>query len=109
MGIMVGSMMYCLGEMMCFVPNVGGFIEMGSNYVEPAVGYTMAVSCMMQSCVCIPAEISAIGLLAGYWDKDPNHLAAYIAAGVVAVSLVTFTPVRWYVVPPPSYNTALVC
>lgn len=80
---------------MCFTPNVGAFIEMGANYVDPAVAFCMSWACMMQSCVCIPAEISAIGLLAGYWDKNPDHLGGYIAAGVVAVALVTVIPVRW--------------
>ncbi|BEJ15093.1 hypothetical protein CspHIS471_0408600 [Cutaneotrichosporon sp. HIS471] len=96
MGIMVGCMMYCLGEMMCFKPNVGAYIEMGATYVDPAVAFCMSWACMMQSCVCIPAEISAIGLLAGYWDKNTDHLAGYIAAGVVAVALITVIPVRWY-------------
>lgn len=41
MGLFVGFMMYCLGEMTCYAPNIGGFIEMGNKYVDPAVGFAI--------------------------------------------------------------------
>lgn len=69
---------------------------MGSNYCDPSVGYCMAVSCMLQSCIAIPTEVSAVGLLAGYWDKEHSHLAAYIAAAIVLVGFVNLIGVRWY-------------
>jgi len=27
----------------CYCPNVGGFIEMGSKYVDPALGFAMGL------------------------------------------------------------------
>lgn len=41
MGCLVGMMMYSLGEMTCFAPNIGGFIEMGNRYIDPAYGAMM--------------------------------------------------------------------
>lgn len=34
--------------MSCFAPNVGGFIEMGTKYVDPAFGFMMGKYCRLQ-------------------------------------------------------------
>jgi len=40
-GILVGFMMYSLGEMMVYDPSAGGFIEFASRYIDPAAGFAM--------------------------------------------------------------------
>lgn len=40
-GILVGCMMYCLGEMMVYDPSAAGFIEFARRYIDPAAGFAM--------------------------------------------------------------------
>lgn len=40
-GILVGMMMYSLGEMMIYDPSASGFIEFGARYIDPAFGFAM--------------------------------------------------------------------
>ncbi|KAL1408344.1 hypothetical protein Q8F55_005152 [Vanrija albida] len=79
MGVLVCGMMYSL--MTCFAPNVGGFIEMGTRYVDPAFGF------MMGTGLTFPGELSAIAILISYWDDNKKHAGAYITAFLIATLL----------------------
>lgn len=49
-GLLVGLMMYALGEMMVYDPSASGFIEFAARYIDPAAGFAMGVS-GSRSCV----------------------------------------------------------
>lgn len=46
--------------MMCFEPNVGAYIEMCHNYIDPAAGYLVAFNAMLQGTIAVPTEVSAV-------------------------------------------------
>ncbi|BEI86258.1 hypothetical protein CcaverHIS002_0605450 [Cutaneotrichosporon cavernicola] len=96
MGMAVGCMMYCLGEMMCFAPNVGAYIEMSRVYIGPAEGFAHAVNVMLQVTVGMPSEISAVAVLMTYWDDNKQHMAAYITAAILLLVAANMVGVKWY-------------
>jgi amino acid transporter len=75
--------MYTMGEMTCFAPNIGGFIEMGTKYVDPAFGFMMGINYLLQTGLTFPTELTAISMLTSYWDTNPNHSGAYITAALL--------------------------
>ncbi|KAF3768635.1 hypothetical protein M406DRAFT_273076 [Cryphonectria parasitica EP155] len=95
-GCLVGMMMYCLGEMTVFAPNIGGFIEMGNKYISPEMGFAMGINYVLLTGFTVPTEITAIGLMIGFWDETSSHLAAYIAVFLVVCILTNFLGVKYY-------------
>ncbi|ROW07142.1 hypothetical protein VPNG_07317 [Cytospora leucostoma] len=77
-GCLIGMMMYCLGEMTVFAPNIGGFIEMGNKYLSPEIGFAMGINYILLTGFTVPTEITAIGLMIGFWDDNSSHLPIYI-------------------------------
>ncbi|WOO80864.1 putative amino-acid permease [Vanrija pseudolonga] len=96
MGCLVGMMMYSLGEMTCFAPNIGGFIEMGNRYIDPAYGAMMGLNYIFQVGIGVPAELSALASLVGFWDKSSKHAAAYITAFLLFALFSNVVGVRLY-------------
>ncbi|TXT13412.1 hypothetical protein VHUM_00779 [Vanrija humicola] len=96
MGILVCGMMYSLHRRTCFAPNVGGFIEMGTRYVDPAFGFMMGINYILQTGLTFPGELSAIAILISYWDDNAKHAGAYITAFLIATLLMNIVGVKYY-------------
>ncbi|TCD65856.1 hypothetical protein EIP91_002117 [Steccherinum ochraceum] len=70
----IGTVVYCLcvsvGEMIAFLPNVGGVVGLADLYVDPAVGFSLGWAAWYNWSVTLPAEISAATIVVQFWDKD---------------------------------------
>lgn len=110
-GLLVGCMMYSLGEMMVYDPSkplkldlfatrnltwiifssgAGGFIEFASRYIDPAAGFAMGWQFWFQTAMTAPVEIVAASIVIQYWDHNDDHLAIYVAVlliGMVAINV----------------------
>ncbi|KAJ7777912.1 amino acid permease/ SLC12A domain-containing protein [Mycena maculata] len=89
-GILVGLMMYSLGEMMVWDPSAGGFIEFSARYVDPAMGFAMGWQYWFQVAMSAPVEIVAASIVISFWDTNNDHKAIYITVmllGIIAVNL----------------------
>ncbi|KAF8178091.1 amino acid permease/ SLC12A domain-containing protein [Mycena galopus ATCC 62051] len=89
-GMIVGLMMYSLGEMMVWDPSAGGFIEFSTRYVDPAMGFAMGWQFWFQAVMTTPVEITAASIVISFWDSNENHKAIYITVmllGIIAVNL----------------------
>nr|XP_018262615.1 uncharacterized protein I303_05632 [Kwoniella dejecticola CBS 10117]OBR84773.1 hypothetical protein I303_05632 [Kwoniella dejecticola CBS 10117] len=95
-GLSVGCMMMCLGEMSVFAPNVGGMTDMGNKYVDPAMGFMMGINYILQVGLAIPAEMSAIAVMIGYWDTNTAHVPIYIAVFLVVCIAINIVGVRYF-------------
>ncbi|GMK58104.1 hypothetical protein CspeluHIS016_0501360 [Cutaneotrichosporon spelunceum] len=95
-GTGVGCMMVSLGEMSCFAPSVGGYVEMATKYVDPAMGFMMGINAFLSCAFGIPTELTAIASLFTYWDHNLSHAAAYITAFLVLTVLVNIMGVKYY-------------
>ncbi|KAI0930952.1 hypothetical protein AcW1_007164 [Taiwanofungus camphoratus] len=68
----IGSVVYCLcvsiGEMIAFLPNVGGVVGLADLYVDPALGFSLGWAAWYNWSVTLPAEVTAAALTVGFWD-----------------------------------------
>lgn len=79
-----------------FAPNIGGFIEMGNKYLSPEMGFAMGINYILLTGFTVPTEITAIGLMIGFWDESSSHLGIYIAVFLVVCVATNFLGVKWY-------------
>ncbi|GBE85477.1 Arginine permease CAN1 [Sparassis crispa] len=68
----IGSVVYCLcvsiGEMIAFLPNVGGVVGLADLYVDPALGFSLGWAAWYNWSVTLPAEITAAAVLVSFWE-----------------------------------------
>jgi amino acid transporter len=89
-GLLVGCMMYSLGEMMVYDPSAGGFIEFGARYVDPAFGFAMGWQFWFQTAMTAAVEVVAASIVIQYWDHNDDHLAIYVTillVGMIAINV----------------------
>ncbi|KAI0793105.1 amino acid permease-domain-containing protein [Irpex lacteus] len=97
----IGTVVYCLcvsiGEMIAFLPNVGGVVGLADLFVDPALGFSLGWAAWYNWCVTLPTEISAATILVRLWD--PDHKVPVIALSsifLVAATAVNCFPSRVY-------------
>ncbi|KAF7319344.1 AA-permease domain-containing protein [Mycena chlorophos] len=95
-GLLVGLMMYALGEMMVWDPSAGGFIEFSHRYVDAAQGFAMGWQFWFQAVMTCPTEIVAASIVIEFWDQNANHKAIYIAVMLIGILLVNFAGVKYF-------------
>ncbi|EIN12719.1 hypothetical protein PUNSTDRAFT_111114 [Punctularia strigosozonata HHB-11173 SS5] len=95
-GLLVGAMMYSLGEMMCWDPSAGGFIEFSARYVDPALGFAMGWQYWFQTVMSSPVEIVAASVVIQYWDTNDDHLGIYVAVLLVGVVTINIVGVKYF-------------
>ncbi|KAF7318720.1 hypothetical protein HMN09_00384000 [Mycena chlorophos] len=95
-GVLVGLMMYSLGEMLVWDPSAGGFIEFSTRYVDPALGFTMGWQYWFQTVMAAPVELSAAAIVISFWDSDVNHRAIYITVMLIGIILVNLCGVKYF-------------
>jgi len=101
----IGSVVYCLcvsiGEMIAFLPNVGGVVGLADIYVDPALGFSLGWAAWYNWSVTLPAEITAAALVIGFWIKDSHQITTtlfYTLTGtfLLIVLFVNMFPSRVY-------------
>ncbi|THG96082.1 hypothetical protein EW026_g5681 [Hermanssonia centrifuga] len=84
----VGSVVYCLcvsiGEMIAFLPNVGGIVGLADLYVDPAVGFSLGWAAWYNWSVTLPTEIAAAAVLVGAWDTQ-HHVPAWVFSAIFLI------------------------
>ncbi|KAJ7878073.1 amino acid permease/ SLC12A domain-containing protein [Mycena leptocephala] len=95
-GMLVGLMMYSLGEMMVWDPSAGGFIEFSSRYIDPAMGFAMGWQYWFQVVISAPVEITAASIVVSFWDTNDNHKAIYITVMLIGIILVNLAGVKYF-------------
>ncbi|KAI0747491.1 amino acid permease-domain-containing protein [Fomes fomentarius] len=97
----VGSIVYCLcvsvGEMIAFLPNVGGVVGLADLYVDPALGFSMGWSAWYNWSITLPTEITAATVVLNYWQEQSRlHVAVISAFFLVVATIINCFPARWY-------------
>ncbi|RPD71596.1 hypothetical protein L226DRAFT_171196 [Lentinus tigrinus ALCF2SS1-7] len=99
--IIVGSVVYCLcvsvGEMIAFLPDVGGVVGLADLYVDPALGFSLGWAAWYNWSVTLPTEISAAVIVIGFWDQHHQvPVAAVSMLFLLAAVVVNCFPSRVY-------------
>ncbi|KAF2729598.1 hypothetical protein EJ04DRAFT_555986 [Polyplosphaeria fusca] len=104
----------CMAEMSIFFPVVGGWVRMGSKWVDESYGFMAGwiladiltlttdadfgprpLDFFLYEAVLIPFEISALNLVLTYW-RDDIPVAAVVAGCIVLYAIINLFAVRAY-------------
>ncbi|CAN9181390.1 unnamed protein product [Alternaria alternata] len=96
--IVVGSVLWCVmqsvAELATVIPTAGSFPHFASRFIDPAVGFSLAISYGYCYTISIAAECSASAILVGYWtDMSP---AIVITISLVLILAINLLSVRWF-------------
>ncbi|KAI0088652.1 amino acid permease-domain-containing protein [Irpex rosettiformis] len=87
----IGTVVYCLcvsiGEMIAYLPNVGGVVGLADLFVDPALGFSLGWAAWYNWCVTLPTEISAATILVRLWD--PDHRLPVIVLSTIFLAAAT--------------------
>ncbi|KAI0671245.1 amino acid permease-domain-containing protein [Trametes maxima] len=97
----VGSVVYCLcvsiGEMIAYLPNVGGVVGLADLYVDPALGFSLGWAAWYNWSVTLPAEITAAAVVLGYWETTAQMpVAAVSGCFLIIATVINCFPSRYY-------------
>ncbi|WVR04493.1 hypothetical protein IAU60_001497 [Kwoniella sp. DSM 27419] len=90
--IVVGSILWCvmegLGEMATLIPQAGSFPHFATRFIDPAVGFTLAISYGYCYLVAIASECSAAAIVVSYWtDITPAVVISVSLALIFAINI----------------------
>ena len=92
--IIVGSVLWCVmqsvAELATVIPTAGSFPHFASRFIDPAVGFSLAISYGYCYTISIAAECSASAILVGYWtDMSPAVVITISLALILAINLMS--------------------
>jgi len=91
----LGTVNNCMAEMSIYMPVEGGWISMGTKWVDEAFGFALGWNFFFYEACLIPWEISALNLVLTFWtDKIP--VAAICVACIVLYAIINLFAVKWY-------------
>ncbi|GAA5945966.1 hypothetical protein JCM10213_006207 [Rhodosporidiobolus nylandii] len=96
--IVVGAILWCvmqsISELATLIPTAGSFPHWATRFVDPALGFSLAISYGYCYTIAIASEVSAAAIVVSYWtDLTP---AVVISAGLAAIILINLMPVRFF-------------
>ncbi|WRT64945.1 uncharacterized protein IL334_001885 [Kwoniella shivajii] len=96
--VVVGAVLWCvmegLGEMATLIPQAGTFPHYATRFIDPAVGFTLAISYGYCYTIAIASEVSAAALVVSYWtDITP---AVVITIALVLIFAINIMNVRFF-------------
>ncbi|EKM49844.1 uncharacterized protein PHACADRAFT_214364 [Phanerochaete carnosa HHB-10118-sp] len=98
--LIMGSVVYCLcvsiGEMIAFLPNVGGVVGLADLYVDRALGFSLGWAAWYNWSVTLPAEVTAAVVVAGYWNSGKIPVAGLTAVFLALATIINCFPSQVY-------------
>ncbi|GAA5838134.1 hypothetical protein JCM5353_001508 [Sporobolomyces roseus] len=94
----VGAILWCvmesIGELATLLPMAGTFVNFCNRTIDPAIGFTLAISYGYCYTIAIASECSAAAILVSYWsDITP---AVVITVSLVLIFIINMSSVRFY-------------
>jgi amino acid transporter len=96
--IIVGGVLWCvmqsIAELATLFPTAGSFPHWATRFIDPAVGFSLAISYGYCYTIAIASEVSAAAVIVSYWtDITP---AVVITVGLVLILAINLMSVRFY-------------
>ncbi|KAJ5376583.1 amino acid permease/ SLC12A domain-containing protein, partial [Penicillium cosmopolitanum] len=96
--IIVGSVLWCvmqsIAELATLFPTAGSFPHWATRFIDPAVGFSLAISYGYCFMIAIASETSAAALIVSYWsDITP---AVVITVSLTLILFINLMSVRFY-------------
>jgi len=95
----IGTVVYCLcvsiGEMIAFLPNVGGVVGLADLYVDPALGFSLGWAGWYNWSIALPVEITAAAFVVGFWYPS-HHIPVYLLYILTSIFLCLATAINMF-------------
>ncbi|KAJ5113874.1 hypothetical protein N7456_002408 [Penicillium angulare] len=96
--IIIGAILWCvmqsIAELATLFPTAGSFPHWATRFIDPAVGFSLAISYGYCYTIAIASEVSAAAVIVSYWtDITP---AVVITVGLVLILAINLMSVRFY-------------
>jgi amino acid transporter len=96
--IIVGMVLWCvmqsIAELATLLPTAGSFPHWATRFIDPSVGFSLAISYGYCYTIAIASETSAAAVIVSYWtDITP---AVVITVGLVLILAINLMSVRFY-------------
>ena len=96
--IIVGTVLWCvmqsIAELATLFPVAGTFPHWAARFIDPAVGFSLAISYGYCYCTAVAQEIAAAAIVVSYWtDLTP---AVVISVGLALILTINLMSVRFY-------------
>jgi amino acid transporter len=94
----VYGLVTAIAEIGAYLPVHGGTMSYhGFRYVSRSLGFAMGYLYWYSLGILVPYEITAAGLVIGYWDPNGTvNIAVWISIMMVVIIALNFLPVRFY-------------
>ncbi|SCU92965.1 LADA_0G00606g1_1 [Lachancea dasiensis] len=95
-GLLVYTVMSCLGEMAAFIP-LDGFTSYATRYCDPALGFAVGYSYLFKYFIVTPNQLTAGAMVMQYWvSRDRVNPGVWITIFLVAIILINTVGVRFF-------------
>ncbi|EPE10853.1 general amino acid permease [Ophiostoma piceae UAMH 11346] len=94
-GLVMWAVNECFAEMVTYAPVPSPFIRFGSEWVDSAIGFSMAWNFFLNMAFLVPFEIVAMNIMITYWT-DSVPPAAIIVAMIVLYAVLNVSTVRYF-------------
>lgn len=96
--IIVGMVLWCvmqsIAELATLLPTAGSFPHWATRFIDPSVGFSLAISYGYCYTIAIASEVSAAAVIVSYWtDITP---AVVITIGLLLILAINLMSVRFY-------------
>lgn len=93
-GIVLWCVMQSIAELATLIPTAGSFPHWGTRFIDPSVGFSLAISYGYCYTIAIASECSAAAVLVSYWsDISP---AVVISVSLVLILWINLLSVKFY-------------
>lgn len=93
-GLVLWCVMQSIAELAALIPTAGSFPHWATRFVDPSVGFSLAISYGYCYTIAIASECSAAAVLVSYWsDISP---AVVISIGLALILLINLLSVKFY-------------
>lgn len=93
-GSVLWSVMQSIGELATVFPTAGTFPHWATRFIDPAVGFSLAITYTYCYAIAIASEVSAAAIVVSFWtDLTP---AVVITVSLVLILAINLVNVRWF-------------
>ncbi|ROV90493.1 hypothetical protein VMCG_09837 [Cytospora schulzeri] len=93
-GMVLWCVMQSIAELATLIPTAGSFPHWATRFVDPAVGFSLAISYGYCYTIAIASECSAAAVIVSYWtDISP---AVVITVGLALILFINLLSVKFY-------------
>ncbi|WWD21799.1 hypothetical protein CI109_106287 [Kwoniella shandongensis] len=83
--VIIWCVMECLGEMATLIPQAGTFPHYASRFIDPAAGFTLAISYGYCYTIAIASEVSAAAVVVSYWTDITPAVVITVGLGLIFI------------------------